>query len=213
MESVAPTRIIEWIPYNNFQNIKYLTKGGVSKIYTAEWTDGPYDKWDSRNQQLKRFGKLKVILKTLENVEGANVSWFDEAKSHLITSNKSLGVVKCFGLTINPNRKYMLVLQKMDVDLRSYLRHNHNKLTWKMRINIICDIIKAFYEIHKWNTIHRDLHSGNILYLQSANLWCISDFGFSGPADKPLTNVYGNLPYIAPEILFRKDYSFASDIY
>jgi hypothetical protein len=39
MESVAPTRIIEWISYNNFQNIEYLTKGGFSEIYTAKLMD------------------------------------------------------------------------------------------------------------------------------------------------------------------------------
>ncbi|PKC72156.1 hypothetical protein RhiirA1_412179, partial [Rhizophagus irregularis] len=59
METFAPTRIIEWIPYNNFRNIKYLTED-TSEIYTAKWTDGPYDKWDSKKQQLKRFGMLRV---------------------------------------------------------------------------------------------------------------------------------------------------------
>jgi hypothetical protein len=70
--------IVEWIPYDKLQNIKYLTKGGFSEIYTANWIDGHYDEWDSKNQQLKRFGTYKVILKKLENVESANQSWFEE---------------------------------------------------------------------------------------------------------------------------------------
>ncbi|RGB40841.1 kinase-like domain-containing protein, partial [Rhizophagus diaphanus] len=41
----------------------------------------------------------------------------------------------------------------------------------------------------------------------------ISDFGFCGPADKSLNSVYGNLPYIAPEVLTRKENTFKSDIY
>ncbi|PKK69847.1 kinase-like protein, partial [Rhizophagus irregularis] len=101
----------------------------------------------------------------------------------------------------------------MDNDLRRYLQQNYNQLTWEERINIICDIIKALYEIHKQNAIHRDLHSGNILYLQSANLWCISDLGFCGSADKSSTQIYGNLPYVAPELLTGKSHGFASDIY
>jgi hypothetical protein len=32
--------IAEWIPYNNLKDIKYLTKGGYSEIYTAVWVDG-----------------------------------------------------------------------------------------------------------------------------------------------------------------------------
>ncbi|RIA98267.1 kinase-like domain-containing protein, partial [Glomus cerebriforme] len=67
--------------------------------------------------------------------------------------------------------------------------------------------------IHGENAIHRDLHSGNILYSQFNNAWYISDLGFCGPANKPLKSIYGNLPYIAPEILNGKGYTFKSDVY
>jgi hypothetical protein len=46
MEAIKLDRIVEWIPYNKLQNIKYLTKGGCSEIYTAYWIDGRYDEWD-----------------------------------------------------------------------------------------------------------------------------------------------------------------------
>ena len=78
METLRPDMIVEWIPYNNLQNIKYLTKGGCSEIYTADWIDGYYNKWDNQKRQLKRFGVQRVILKKLENVESANRSWFEE---------------------------------------------------------------------------------------------------------------------------------------
>ena len=78
METLIPNRIVEWISYNNFQNIKYLTKGGCSEIYTADWIDGCYDEWDNKVKQLKRYGRNKVVLKKLENVESANRSWFEE---------------------------------------------------------------------------------------------------------------------------------------
>src|SRR5205823_2221945 len=65
--------------------------------------------------------------------------------------------------------------------------------------------------IHRENAIHRDLHSGNILYNQG--VFFISDLGFCGPANKPLNSVYGNLPYIAPEVISGKETTFASDIY
>ncbi|PKY62516.1 kinase-like protein, partial [Rhizophagus irregularis] len=67
--------------------------------------------------------------------------------------------------------------------------------------------------IHCESSIHRDLHSGNILYKQSIDSWFISDLGFCGPADKPSTSIYGNLPYIAPEIINGKEHTFKSDIY
>src|ERR1044072_8548416 len=43
LETLIPSRVVEWIPYNNLQNIKYLTKGGCSEIYTADWIDGKYE--------------------------------------------------------------------------------------------------------------------------------------------------------------------------
>ena len=78
----------------------------------------------------------------------------------------------------------MLVMNYMDINLRSYLQQNHNKLTWKERINFTLDIIDALSRIHHENAIHRDLHSGNILYSESR--FDISDLGFCGPVDKPL---------------------------
>jgi hypothetical protein len=78
METTRPNVIVEWIPYSNLKNIKYLTKGGFSEIYTADWIDGEYDEWDSEKQQLIRGGTVNVILKRLENVESASQHWFEE---------------------------------------------------------------------------------------------------------------------------------------
>ncbi|EXX56127.1 polo kinase CDC5 [Rhizophagus irregularis DAOM 197198w] len=214
LETLHPHMIVEWIPYNNLENIRYLTKGGFSEIYTAYLIDGSYEEWDSKKQQLKRFGRLKVILKGLENVESANKSWFEEAKSHLTIGNKCPEIVQCFGLTQNiSNGNYMLVMCIMDINLREYLQQNYNKPTWKENINITFEIVRALYFIHKENAIHRDLHSGNILFSKLNNFWNISDLGFCGPADKSSKCIYGNLPYIAPEVINGKEYTFKSDIY
>ncbi|RGB31562.1 kinase-like domain-containing protein, partial [Rhizophagus diaphanus] len=74
-------------------------------------------------------------------------------------------------------------------------------------------IVRALIRIHKENVIHRDLHSRNILYLQETNHWYISDLGLCGPVNKSLKSIYGNLPYVAPEVIIEKKYSRASDIY
>ncbi|CAI2187081.1 7447_t:CDS:2, partial [Funneliformis geosporum] len=76
-----------------------------------------------------------------------------------------------------------------------------------------CIRADALNSIHKDDIIHKDLHSGNILYLQYNNYWYISDLGFCGPADMPSGSIYGNLPYIAPEVITGKAYTKASDIY
>ncbi|RIA97959.1 kinase-like domain-containing protein [Glomus cerebriforme] len=99
------------------------------------------------------------------------------------------------------------------MNLRNYLHQNYNKLTWKEKIHIAFDIINSLVIIHNEKAIHRDLHSGNILFNQISQTFCISDLGFCGPDDKPLNSVYGNLPYIAPEVIAGKETTFASDVY
>ncbi|RGB41338.1 kinase-like domain-containing protein, partial [Rhizophagus diaphanus] len=81
------------------------------------------------------------------------------------------------------------------------------------RTQIIFDIIFALSKIHNENAIHRDLHSGNILFNQTDPRFFISDLGFCGPIDKLSKSVYGNLPYIAPEVIAGREYTFKSDIY
>ena len=85
METLKPDGIVEWVPYDNLRNIKYLTKGGFSEIYTADWINGIYEEWDSEKKIIKRIKRegiqiimTKVVLKTLENVVSANQSWFKE---------------------------------------------------------------------------------------------------------------------------------------
>ncbi|RIA87345.1 kinase-like domain-containing protein [Glomus cerebriforme] len=212
-KSLIPYMIVEWIPYEKLQNFNYLAEGGVSKIYSANWIDGYYKEWDIKEKQLKRFGPCEVVLKRLENVEKANRNWLEEAKTHLFISNKWGSIVQCYGLTKNLDGKFLLVMNKMDIDLRRYLRQKRNKIEWKTKIQITFEIIKALCRIHEEDSVHRDLHSGNILYSQEKNDWYISDLGFCGPADKPLKSIYGNLPFIAPEVISKNQYTFASDIY
>ncbi|GES92994.1 kinase-like domain-containing protein [Rhizophagus clarus] len=221
-EALCPDMIVEWIPYYNLENIEYITKGGFSEIYTAGWIGGCYEEWDSKKRQLERSKAspgeqnfvAAVILKKLENIESASQSWFEEAKSHITISSKHPRIVKCYGITQNPsNGSYMLVMSRMDVNLRQYLQQNHNQLTWKERIKIAFEIIDALRWIHEEKSIHRDLHSGNILYNQYQNYWRISDLGFCGPVNKSPRSIYGNLPYIAPEVIAGGKYTFASDVY
>ncbi|GBB99250.1 hypothetical protein RclHR1_03460019 [Rhizophagus clarus] len=61
----------------------------------------------------------------------------------------------------------------------------------------------------------RNFHSGNILHTDSSSNTHISDFGLSGPADEQKSDdeVYGVMPYIAPEVLNGEPYTSSSDIY
>jgi hypothetical protein len=56
--------IIEWIPYNQFNDIKRIDKDDFNIIYSAIWINGPL-KYDKLNK--KRIQNTKVALKYLEN--------------------------------------------------------------------------------------------------------------------------------------------------
>jgi hypothetical protein len=60
-ESSSNSQYFEWIPYEQFEDIKSLSHSGLSNIHIAKWINGPII--DKHEQ--KRNGPLIVILKTL----------------------------------------------------------------------------------------------------------------------------------------------------
>src|SRR2546427_193003 len=61
-------RVIEWIPYDRFNNIENIAEGGFSKVFKANWIDGNMWYWDDNNQNWKRYEPNKfVALKRLDN--------------------------------------------------------------------------------------------------------------------------------------------------
>jgi serine/threonine protein kinase len=129
-------------------------------------------------------------------------------------------IIKLYGLTQDPETKnYMMVLDyAREGSLRIYLDKNYNELNWKIKVNYLYCIASALESIHKNELIHRDLHIGNIL--KNSNTILITDMGLSKPADYSYSsskdtknNIYGVLPYIAPEILRGGVYTKAADIY
>src|SRR4051812_23590280 len=59
-------KIIEWIPYDRFQDIKQITKGGYSTIYHAMWIDGYICDWNIEDQQWERNDQFEVALKKFD---------------------------------------------------------------------------------------------------------------------------------------------------
>ena len=71
-------RILEWIPYNRLENIKYLDKGGFSTIYEAKWLDGPIYEWDGKKKELIRSSNKKVAIKSLDKSSNLNDGFLNE---------------------------------------------------------------------------------------------------------------------------------------
>jgi serine/threonine protein kinase len=92
-----------------------------------------------------------------------------------------------------------------------------SNLSLMSKLGKLANIAQGLRSIHYQNLIHRDLHSGNILN-NSTGLGeesYITDLGLSQPVSyqKKEGQIFGVLPYIAPEVLQGRPYTKTSDIY
>ncbi|EXX54880.1 Ste20p [Rhizophagus irregularis DAOM 197198w] len=82
---------------------------------------------------------------------------------------------------------------------------------------MLYEIISGLSKIHGEELIHCDFHDGNILKHNDENKdkIYISDLGLCQPAKSFLKkyDIYGVIPFMAPEVLRGKSYTPASDIY
>ena len=85
---------MEWIPFEKFENVTYITRGGFGKIYSAEWSEGYIDHWDIVNQEWCRFTTIsgKFALKSLDNSSNISAEFLNEVtkiKNQFIIFNSS----------------------------------------------------------------------------------------------------------------------------
>ncbi|CAB4404783.1 unnamed protein product [Rhizophagus irregularis] len=214
LNAVYYKKYLEWIPFEKFQNITYIAEGGFGKIYSAEWPEGYIYYWDIENQKWDRDNFDKYALKSLNNSSDICSDFLNEIKSHL--QIYLIDIVQCFGITQDPNNKeYMMVIEYCrNGNLRNYLNKSENYLDYESKINKLQEIARGILDIHNAEKVHKDFHSGNILFKVAPY---ISDLGMCQPANIKQTvkeeGIYGVLPYMAPEVLRGQQYTKAADIY
>src|SRR6266540_4461012 len=102
-----------------------------------------------------------------------------------------------------------------DGSLRKNLQ-NINRDKWIEKLMKLQDIIRGLETIHQQKFVHCDFHHGNIL--DQNYFLSISDLGLCKPVEyfqpnSKKNDIYGVLPFVAPEVLRGKPYTFTSDIY
>ncbi|KAG9290405.1 hypothetical protein G9A89_007136 [Geosiphon pyriformis] len=128
-------------------------------------------------------------------------------------------IVYCFGISQDPiTQNYILVTDfASDGNLFDYLQQEKSKISWSQKLTILGQVASALVDIHRKDLVHTDLHTGNILVgmsLSGAQV-SIGDLGSCRPITSTSNShdVYGVLPYVAPEVLKEISCSSASDIY
>ena len=114
----------------------------------------------------------------------------------------------------------MIIRKYYGSDLKHYLTNVFYNIDWMGKLYKLTYIIIGLMNIHNTETIHRDLHSGNILNYtdeRDDNYYTIiCDLGLSKSSTTSTDDndeIYGVIPYIAPEIFQGMKYTTASDIY
>ncbi|RHZ57545.1 hypothetical protein Glove_386g25 [Diversispora epigaea] len=215
---------LSWVPFEEFKDIKKIGQGGFSQIYTATWEISGSIRYNGT----VRRSKQKIVLKVLNNSQNVDTEFLNELKLTFqfrtkLSKEYTKNIIECYGVTQDPQTKnYAFVLAYMPSgDLHHFMRKNFEYFGWHNKIFYLNSIVEGIKNIHDKEIIHRDLHSGNILVEKNyaaADRTIISDLGFSQPAniDSNLSResqIYGIIPYMAPELFKNQPYSYASDIY
>ena len=83
IQSSLPQHILEWIPFEEFENIEKLTEGGFSTIYTATWTRGYLCDYDENKKEFSYFENQNVVLKSLSDSSDPGKAFFNEVINYL----------------------------------------------------------------------------------------------------------------------------------
>ncbi|RGB28690.1 kinase-like domain-containing protein [Rhizophagus diaphanus] len=213
-------QIIEWIEYDKFEDVEYLAKGGFGTTFKAVWREGYICRYGNNQWGCKRNGETKVALKCLHNSQGFTTEFLKLFESNILVY--SAWIVRLFGITKDPKtNNFMMVIELKNGGLRQHLNNNFISLNWEQKLCSIHNIANGLLAIHIKGLIHYNLHCGNILSNFDKNYAYITDLGLYQPLNvKSSQNthnndkkIYGVLPYVAPEVLKRKEYTQKSDIY
>src|ERR1044072_6259718 len=120
-----------------------------------------------------------------------------------------------YGITQDPiTNDFIIIMKYYKYDLKHYIAENFYIIDWNKKLKILKSIISGLEHIHEQEIIHRDFHSGNILYENEYDI-VISDLGISKSSTESIDNdkIYGIISYVAPEIFQGQKYTTSSDIY
>ncbi|GBC02630.1 hypothetical protein RclHR1_04720002 [Rhizophagus clarus] len=131
-------------------------------------------------------------------------------------------ITKYFGITQNSiNQNFIIITNYYESgDLSRFIAKNFFNINWKIKLKKLLDMIEGLKDLHNSNIIHKDYHSGNIFSIETKGKYkstaITGDFGISKSAielSDSDNEVYGIIPYVAPEIFQGQKYTKASDIY
>ncbi|CAB4440494.1 unnamed protein product [Rhizophagus irregularis] len=122
--------IFEWIPYDQFDDIREIGKGGFSTVYSAIWKDGLSCRLYEYYFEYKRKPSTKVALKCLHGSQNLINEFIDKVKVY--QNRKVNNIIKLYGISQDPDTKdYIIVLEYAEGgNFNNYLDKNYERFDW-----------------------------------------------------------------------------------
>ena len=176
-----------------------LGKGADATVFAAEW-----------NGTVCAAKRLHDILLEDESPGGADkfISNF-EAECLTWSKLRHPGVVQFLGVHIDRRARLpVLVMEKMDTSLRSYLEdHSREQFPLHQKTFVLLQVTQAMAYLHSQNPplVHHDLSPNNVLLNVVSFVTKVSDFGMSRAINPSAltrkSSIKGTLAFMAPEAL------------
>ncbi|CAB5369335.1 unnamed protein product [Rhizophagus irregularis] len=113
--------VFEWIPYNQFNEIKESDKNGLITLYSAIWKDGPILFGNNWYNGYTRESNKKVALKCLHNSQDSIDFLINETKKYS-TDYKAFLVL--YGISQNPDTNNYILVQNNSINLANWINKN-----------------------------------------------------------------------------------------
>ena len=184
------------------------TKQGTNTILGTGADANVYEvEWNGTLCAAKRLHKILLedqssggVERLISNFEAECVTW---------SKLRHPGVVQFLGVHLDrSSRLPVLVMEKMDTSLRTYLQyHSKEEFTLEMKTFVLRQVTQALAYLHSQNPplVHHDLSPNNVLLNVASLVTKVSDFGMSRAiSPSGLTrksSIKGTLAFMAPEAL------------
>ncbi|GES95345.1 kinase-like domain-containing protein [Rhizophagus clarus] len=213
--------IFEWIPYNEFIDIKKTIRGD---FITAIWKKGP-SCYSEQESKYKRKLNAVVLLKNLYNSQNTDNTILNKIANSIKESyglyqdpvtkdfilvlqpkyyckicGVNYDIPILYGMSQNPSTKdYIMVFEHAGENFNNYLNKNCENFNWLNGIKALHGIIEGLNEIHQKHMVHQIFHIGNILFRINSygySMLRISDMELCRKIDDiDETNIYGRGSY------------------
>ena len=181
-----------------FTDVK-LGRGADATVYAVEW-NGTVCAAKRLHEILLEDESDGGVAKLIGNFEAECLTW---------SKLRHPAVVQFLGVYMEGiSRLPVLVMEKMDTSLRTYLEdHSKEEFPLHQKTFVLRQVTQALAYLHSQNPplVHHDLSSNNVLLNVDSFLTKVSDFGMSRAINPSAlsrkSSIKGTLAFMAPEAL------------